>query len=607
MTADPTYTASVTGCGGSLNGSTYTTAPLTADCAVSAVFAIHSVTVQIGDARAVELGARWRIKGETAWRASGETAITGGAAIVEFSDIPGYDTPADVTVGQGAVVIAGAQATYLPSDEPSADAPGEGQPQAGHTVTVNLVPAGAVAAGARWYANDEFKTTPRQSGDSVPLSSPYSYHIIFEQIPPYRTPLPITGTASSGSATLTVKYGTPPLDFNGDGKSDVYFRHQSGPLYVWNMEGARTIFGGYASINPGDPATVNEPGNVVGKGDFNGDGITDLLFETSNQANGSTRNLTLWMLDNVSVARTSVITAASITRAANDIVGGVGDFNGDGYDDVLILNTASASGDLVPRILFISDGALASAAPLTKADGSPLTITTSGDYAAARYGTHTGWHVADICDYDADGKADILWRFANQTTVNNTWLPGQASIWYMTGAARVNGASLPASLGAYTNTAGGATPSGWLIQGSGDFNKDGYCDLILQYSGPDGGSVQVGYLGLWTLQGKDANGAPQFYTPDKGPVVNETGTELMNSGAFSATAGWNLIVGLGDYNGDGYSDLLFRYMGTGHMYVWPMKGRYVQTSSPDMGFIDTFPGDVNTWKHGILRSVPETQ
>lgn len=51
VTPDANYhVASVTGCGGVLNGTTYTTAPVTADCAVNATFAIdtHTVTATAG-------------------------------------------------------------------------------------------------------------------------------------------------------------------------------------------------------------------------------------------------------------------------------------------------------------------------------------------------------------------------------------------------------------------------------------------------------------------------------------------------------------------------------------------------------------------------------
>jgi hypothetical protein len=45
VTPATNYTASVTGCGGSLSGTTYTTGAVTAACAVTASFTLNSYTV----------------------------------------------------------------------------------------------------------------------------------------------------------------------------------------------------------------------------------------------------------------------------------------------------------------------------------------------------------------------------------------------------------------------------------------------------------------------------------------------------------------------------------------------------------------------------------
>ena len=55
------------------------------------------------------------------------------------------------------------------------------------------------------------------------------------------------------------------------------------------------------------------------------------------------------------------------------------------------------------------------------------TLSSSPSIAAS---ADLNWSVAEIGDFDGDGKADILWR--NQTT-------GQDAIWFMNGATTTSG------------------------------------------------------------------------------------------------------------------------------------------------------------------------
>ena len=80
-------------------------------------------------------------------------------------------------------------------------------------------------------------------------------------------------------------------------------------------------------------------------------------------------------------------------------VQGVGDFNGDGRDDILWRNDAGLVGT------WHMHGA---AAPETQ------TFTTEP----------ANWHIDGVGDFNADGKDDILWRSD----------AGQIGIWFMNGA-----------------------------------------------------------------------------------------------------------------------------------------------------------------------------
>jgi len=124
----------------------------------------------------------------------------------------------------------------------------------------------------------------------------------------------------------------PTDDFNGDGRSDILWR--SSDVIVSNWLGQSD---GSFVINDAN-ALIRVPlaWTVVGTGDFNGDGRSDLLWRHSS---GTLSN---WL--GTASGGWIINDASSLTQVPTDWhVVGVGDFNGDGRDDILWRN---ASGQL---------------------------------------------------------------------------------------------------------------------------------------------------------------------------------------------------------------------------------------------------------------------
>jgi FG-GAP-like repeat len=78
-------------------------------------------------------------------------------------------------------------------------------------------------------------------------------------------------------------------DFNGDGKSDILWRHLNGTTNVFLLDGT-TVLGG-----SGTTRQLGTEWQVRGVGDFNGDGRADILWR---HADGST---VIWLMDGVTV------------------------------------------------------------------------------------------------------------------------------------------------------------------------------------------------------------------------------------------------------------------------------------------------------------------
>jgi L-ascorbate oxidase len=210
-------------------------------------------------------------------------------------------------------------------------------------------------------------------------------------------------------------------DFNGDGKSDIFWRDTSGDTSIWLMNRA-------AVASLGGIGTVPTTWSVVGQRDFNGDGIADILWRDT------IGNAAIWFMNGTAVASSASVGNIPTTWS----VVGTGDFNGDGYGDILWRDSA---GDLA---VWLMNGA---------------TVMNS----AALGSLPTTWSIVGTGDFNDDGKTDILWQDSS----------GDVAIWFM-GGEQVIGSSMI-----------GTMPSNFQVQGVGDFNGDGKSDIVLRDTAGD--------------------------------------------------------------------------------------------------------------------------
>jgi hypothetical protein len=305
-------------------------------------------------------------------------------------------------------------------------------------------------------------------------------------------------------------------DFNRDGKSDIFWLHNTlTQTYEWQMNG---IGIGVA----GSPASTGDTRwKVKGIGDFDGDGKADILFRHETDGSGTgTGATTIWLMNGTTIA------SSGSPGTIGDLgwqVQGVGDFDGDGKADILWMHTDGTV------LIWFMNGTV---------------LRTSG--TAASLGASSGWSVQGIGDFNGDGKADILWVNTNGTVV--TWL--------MNGATITSSASL-ANVGPITAT-------GWLVQGVGDFDGDGKADIL--WRNDDIGGV----IYVWLMNGTTISSA-----------ANVTGV-----GTATGT-GW-IVKSVGDYDGDGKADIFWKNDLTlgGITYVWLMNGTGISTANSVTGVSD---------------------
>ena len=301
---------------------------------------------------------------------------------------------------------------------------------------------------------------------------------------------PTTGSLGVGDNTCadwSISSGASArFDFNGDGRSDVFWRHDTGLNAIWFMN-TFTASGAFTT-------SLDSSWIVAGMGDFNGDGRSDVLWR--HPASGTNA---IWLMNG-----TTPTGAYTETLDSSWTVAGVGDFDGDGKADIFWRHLASATN----AIWFMNGSTRLSGAYAPSLD-STWSLRGVGDFngdgrsdilwrhapdinaiwlmnGATPAGAYTNsldstWTAVSTGDFNADGRADIFWR-------HNTGLNG---IWLMTGAA-VTGGAMTTSLS-----------SDWSVVASGDYNGDLMTDIMWRQAGS-------GQTAVWLMNSTTETGG---FTP----------------------------------------------------------------------------------------------
>lgn len=179
--------------------------------------------------------------------------------------------------------------------------------------------------------------------------------------------------------------------WNGDGHSDLLFQHANGTLAVWFMNG--NVRESVAFLSPSHPG--DSRWRVVGVGDLNADGNSDLVFQ---HIDGT---LAAWFMKGVEAEEPRFLEPA-YSGDADWQVTALGDFNGDGKDDLLFQHRSGTLG-----VWLMDPTRLVQASLLRPADPG-----------------HFQWRVAGAADWNRDGQCDLLM----QSVVD-----GSLAMWFMDG------------------------------------------------------------------------------------------------------------------------------------------------------------------------------
>ena len=376
--------------------------------------------------------------------------------------------------------------------------------------------------------------TAYESGEGITVDTSGNAYVTGNSNATWGSPvLPYAGGSDVFVAKLS-PFSPRKVDFNGDAKEDILWRHYgTGQNAVW-------FLGGYAAA--GAALADSIPQGVA-------DGITAV---TMNQNRGS-----------------------KVYRDIAEVGGFLGKPVATMFFDpqeALAFNAKHGSGD----IYLIQAQMAASGGPqyLTPAAGPRKQTQNVLSLSYLPSVTDVNWMIVGTGDFNADGKIDILWR-------NN--VTGQNAVWFMNGITNTGLAYLPT-----------VADANWQIVGTGDFNVDGQTDILWRNNVTGQNAVWfmngTTYVSLayllgasamsWQIAGTgDFNGDEQTDILWRNSSTGENVVWFMNGITYGSYAylpsvtdtNWR-IMGTGDFNGDGKVDIIWRNSLNGQNVLWYMNG-----------------------------------
>jgi Ca2+-binding RTX toxin-like protein len=299
--------------------------------------------------------------------------------------------------------------------------------------------------------------------------------------------------------------------------------------------------------------------SVSGAGDINGDGIDDLIIGAPGaDPNGQTLAGESYVVFGSNSGFGSRLNLSSLNGSNGFVINGIngfdnsgstvssaGDFNGDGFDDLIIGTSGTSPNARLDRgrqsyVVFGSNSGFGSRLNLSSLNGG------NGFVINATTNTFRGADssVSSAGDVNGDGFDDLIIRVLSPFSSTSSYVVFGSNSGF---GASFNLSSLNGGNGFVINN----DNSGSFASSAGDINGDGFDDLIINKSSQN-------YVVFGTNSGFSASLDLSDLNGSNGFVINS-----INAGDFSGSS----VSNAGDINGDGIDDLIIGARNAGSSYV----------------------------------------
>jgi len=400
-------------------------------------------------------------------------------------------------------------------------------------------------------------------------------------------------------------------DFNGDGLADIVIGAPgagiAGEAYIvlGKADGGEVEMGDIAMGNGGFVLAGTLVGDDAGTavamvGDVNGDGLADVAIGAPHAGNvpeagrtyvvhGTTQTDAIALSDILAGTGGFVANGVGIDDLSGSSLGGGGDVDGDGLDDLVIGAPQADPGGGNSGAAYVVFG---------KTDTAAVSLSNPGDAAFVIEGAEgvdvAGGAVAMAGDVNGDGRADVL--IGASGAADDLVFQGQAYVVFGKNNADtvLLGEVLDGDGGFGIDGEFAGHVLGLAVAGAGDLNADGFSDLVL-------GGPNVDVAGINSGRAHVVFGKASGTRVELVEVSTGAGGFAVDGESAQDIAGIS-VGGGGDVNGDGYPDIIVAAQGTddgannaGSVYVvfgaaWTGAVAYVGGSGADT-FLGTPDGE----------------